>query len=395
MAITIPTTQELIDTFVATFESKLGQTVPALERSFISVLGRVLALSDTGLYKYAANRILQTLAVTATGENLSLIGSNYGVDRIAGTAAEINVTLGGTSGTTLPQTAAFVADNSGVRYYPETDVVYDAASETFTLVAEQIGTTGNAVAGDTFTIVSPVANLDTVATFSSTETAGADREAHSAYRRRVLDEIRTVGGAGNGVDYRRWGEESSNVARIYPYSGTPVDGSEGTSEAGDRTIYVEATTAYSADRTANAALLAEVRTLITTDPDTGLTRVPLGMPDSTLFVESITNQSIYVTITSLEATGSTALVDIQSDVEDAIEDYLEELAPFVTGVDVEVDRNDTITDLSLAKVAQQIFDDLGAKATAITFSLTDGGASEGAYTLPQGYLTQLGGVTYD
>ena len=119
------------------------------------------------------------------------------------------------------------------------------------------------------------------------------------------------------------------------------------------------------------------------------------MPDNTLFVESITNQDIWVTITNLEATGSTSLATIKTAVEAAIEDYLLELAPFVTGVDVEIDRNDVVTDLSLAKIAQQIFDDLGAKATDITFSLTEGGASEGAYTVPQGYLTQLGGVAYD
>lgn len=395
MALTIPSVQSLIDTFVSTFESKIGQTVPSLERSFISVLGRALAFSDTGLYKYAANRILQSLAITATGDNLSLIGSNYGVTRIAGTAARINVIQAASVGSTLPQTTAFVSDNSGVRYYPATDITWDAVTETFTVVAETIGTTGNAVAGDTFTLVSPVSGVVNTATYVSTDTAGQDREADSAYRRRILDEIRTVGGAGNGVDYRRWGEESANVARIYPYSGKPVDGSEGVSEPGDRTVYVQATTAYSADRTADSTLLAAVRALITTDPDTELERIPLGMPDTTLYVKSIAEQEIWVTVTGLEATGSTALVDIKTDLEDALEAYLLTLAPFVTGVDVEVDRNDTITDLTLAKIAQQIFDDLGAKATGISFALTDGGSSEGSYTVSQGYLTALGGVDYD
>jgi hypothetical protein len=400
MAITIPTTQQLIDTFKATFESKLGQTVPALERSFISVLARVIALSDTGLYKYAANRILQALAITATGSNLDTIGRNYGVNRIAGTTAEINVILTGTTGATLPQTASFVADNSGVRYYPSTDTVFDDSptpgQETITLISEETGTTGNAVAGDTFTLVSPITGIDSVATYASTKELGQDREEDTAYRRRILDEIRTVGGSGNGVDYRRWGEQSSNVARIYPYSGKPVDGSEGlVDEPGDRTVYVEATTDYlTGDRTADAALLAAVRTLITTDPDTGLERVPLGCPDNTLFVKSITNQDIWVSITSLTAEGSTTLADIKTAVEAAIEGYLLELAPYVDGADVEIDRNDRLTDLSLARVVQQVLQDTNATATYITFSLTEGGASAGSYVLPQGYLTQLGGVEY-
>ena len=400
MAILIPTTQQLIDSFVAAFETKLGQTVPALERSFVSVLARVLALSDTGLYKYAANRITQSLAITATGDNLDTIGNNYGVYRIAAVAAEINVTLTGTVGSTLPQTADFIADNSGVLYYPETDIVYDnlptSGQETFTIIAETVGTTGNAVAGDTFTLTSPIAGLSSVATYSSTETAGQDKESDSAYRRRILDEIRTVGGSGNGVDYRRWGEQSSNVARIYPYSGKPIDGSEGlVDEPGDRTIYVEAITTYiTGDRTADATLLAAVRELITTDPDTSLERVPLGCPDNTLFVKSIENQDIWVTITNLTANGSTPLVDIKTAVEAAIEDYLLELAPYVDGVDVEIDRNDRLTDLSLARVVQQVLIDTNATATAITFSLTESGSSEGSYVVPQGYLTQLGGVDY-
>ena len=96
-----------------------------------------------------------------------------------------------------------------------------------------------------------------------------DRETDDAYRRRILDEIRTVGGGGNSADYRRWGEEVDGVARVFPYSGKPVDGSEGTSEVGDRTVYVEATEEYAANRWADAALLSDVRDAITTGPDTG------------------------------------------------------------------------------------------------------------------------------
>ena len=99
------------DAFKSAFEAKLGQTVPALERSFISVLARVIALSDTGLYKYAANRILQALAITATGDNLDVIGRNYGVYRIAGTPAEINVVFTGTTGATLCATADYMVSS--------------------------------------------------------------------------------------------------------------------------------------------------------------------------------------------------------------------------------------------------------------------------------------------
>ena len=63
-------------------------------------------------------------------------------------------------------------------------------------------------------------------------------------------------------------------------------------------------------------------------------------------------------------------------------------------MDVEVDRNNRLTDLTLGRIVQQILEDLSGTATAVTFALTNGGASEGSYVVPQGYLTQLGGVTY-
>jgi hypothetical protein len=175
-----------------------------------------------------------------------------------------------------------------------------------------------------------------------------------------------------------------------------VDGSEGlVDEPGDRTVYVEAIEAYiTGDRTADATLLAEVRALITTDPDTSFERVPLGCPDNTLYVKSIANQDIWITISNLTANGTTSLADIKIDVEAALEGYLLELAPYVEGVDVEVDRNDRLTDLSIARIVQQILIDLNGTATAITFALTESGSSEGSYVVPQGYLTQLGGVDY-
>ena len=105
-------------------------------------------------------------------------------------------------------------------------------------------------------------------------------------------------GGGNAADYREWAQEVAGVTRAYPYSGKPVALLLESSPP-DRTVYIEADTTIDPDGIAPQALLDEVRATITTDPVTGLARQPLGLTDSTLFVESISRTEFFVGISHL------------------------------------------------------------------------------------------------
>jgi len=67
LAINIPTTQEIAERNISNFESKIAQTVPAVDKAFFRVLAIMEAFNYTELYKFAAERALQNLAITATG----------------------------------------------------------------------------------------------------------------------------------------------------------------------------------------------------------------------------------------------------------------------------------------------------------------------------------------
>jgi uncharacterized phage protein gp47/JayE len=284
MALNIPTTQEIVDSIVTRFESSLGQTIPTFEKAFVRVLASVLGTNYTSLYKFAVERNKQNLALTATTNDLDTIGANYGVTRQSGTPAQIVVSIetsGAGTGQTIPVTTVLVADNSGITYSPIEEFTVDSDPYTFTVEANQVGADTDTVSGDTFTLTVPISGLQTTAEHSSVATAGSDAETDDAYRRRILNEVRTVGGGGNGVDYRTWAEAVDGVARAFVYAGKPTDGRDGTSEPGDRSVFVEANTDIDPDGVAPSSLLTDVRDAINEDPDTGQTRPPLGHTDDT------------------------------------------------------------------------------------------------------------------
>jgi hypothetical protein len=356
------------------------------------VIPAVVGMQITGLYKFAAERAKQSLALTATRNDLDTIGQNYGINRRSGAPAVVTVTVAGTVGSTIPISVAWIGNSNAVKYYPEESFEFIAGTGSINLVATEIGDTGNAVSGDTFVLQYPIAGVNSVATYSAMDTDGLETETDDDYRRRILNELRNVGGGGNMADYRRWAEEVSGVAAAYPYSGLEVDELL-VQFPGHRTIFIEATTDYSENRVPDSTLLDAVRESINYDPVTGLSRPPLGHTDSTLYLEPILVTPLYVDVVGLVVPDGVLEGDVQDAVEDALESYFNSMRPFILGLDVDIEQNDTITALSVAKIAQAALEYHGAYATEVTVGL-EPGTPEEVYILGQGELASLGGVAY-
>jgi uncharacterized phage protein gp47/JayE len=233
------------------------------------------------------------------------------------------------------------------------------------------------------------AGADSAATIFNTITPAVDEESEESFRRRILNEIRTVGGGGNATDYRTWAEEVSGVAVAYPYStrevGVPTT-------PGDRTVFVEAEVDYDPDRVADEALLNEVKATIQNDPATGRERPPLGLTESQLFVLPMSESEFNVEIRGLSVDSSIE-AETKSRIEDALEDYFFNVRPFITGLDFEPDRNDTISDLSISTIVQDVLNTVGGSADGIGFYQSVG-EFLASYTLDPGELAKLGVVTY-
>lgn len=220
--ITEPKTSDLIDQYLAQFETRLSKTFPSTPKSFIRVMATTLAMMQKSNAKLATERTNQVLALTASGADLDRNGREIGVVRDPAVAAQIEVTTTGTAGTFVPIGASWTSDATGAYYTANATYYADAGVITMILTAEDTGDAANLDNGETLTIGTPIAGVGSAGTVTDTTVEGEDEETDVSYRRRVLAEWRNVGGGGNAADYRRWGEEPSGIARIYPYSGKPI-----------------------------------------------------------------------------------------------------------------------------------------------------------------------------
>jgi uncharacterized phage protein gp47/JayE len=388
MSYRIPTTQELFNIFLTKLETALGQTSPLNDKAFLRQLSGAESGLGIGLYKYGADGLLQTLALTATGDGLDRIGLDNSTPRTQAVNAILTVTLPAVTGTIIPASTDFFSDANGLRYRPEVDVTAVANVATLSLRCVESGVAGNLDISDTFSIGSQIAGADTVATVTVISTLGVDKETDADYRPRVIFAQRAITGGGNATDHKIWSEAVTGVKRAFPYSGRPV----GISFPGDRTVYIECDISIDADGIPPLPLLADVRAAINTDPDTGLSRTLLGLTDATLWVEPIIRTSIFVEIRQL-VVAPAQLAALQTAISDALTVYFRTIAPYVDGVDVEQERTDTITSTSISQIVQDVLYAYGATVEAIAFGLVLG-VFMPLYFLNPGELAKLGGVTY-
>lgn len=367
MALKLLTTQELAEQNLANLEAALGQTAPLNDKAFLRVLAAVEALVGTGLAKYAAERALQNFALTATGEDLDLIGAEFGTPRKLAEATVLSATLPATTGTIIPATTSFIGDSNGVRYFLDASVESVGGVATLSMTAEEVGVVGNLQAGDTVSIVSPVAGAESTATVTEITNTGADEELDDVYRQRILFAERATTGGSNSTDYKIWAEEVAGVSRAFPYAGKP-EALLLVSYPGDRTVYVEADESINPDGIAPQSLLDDVRESLNTDPDTGRTRPALGLVDSTLYVESIIRTGVIVEVKALD-TPSGQETEIKEDIETALTAYFKNISMFVEGVDLPQERNDLITELTIANVVQDVLTGRASSSEGVRFRI--------------------------
>lgn len=389
--VNIPTTAALTATFVANFESKINQSSPLNDKAFIRTLSAGEAMAHTGLHKYGVDAIKQNLALSASGVDLERLGSEHGVVKKAAKATALVIEYGATSGggATITTSHKMVGIPNGVRYTVDANATEVSGVITVSVTSEVAGIVGNLNPGDQVQLETNIAGAARSGAVASVTTTGAEEEDEEVYRQRVLFEIRTVGGGGNAADNKRWAEEVPSVLRAYPYSGNPV--SPATSLPGDRTVYIEVPTSIEADGIPTTAILLEARTSITTDPDTGLARQPLGLVDSTLFVEAITRTVFDTQITGLVIDpGKT--VAAKAEVDTALDTYYRQVLMFVDAIDVEDERNDTITQGTVWTTVQGVLTKFGATAQSIVVSSPGGPITE--YQVDQGEMTKGNPATY-
>lgn len=222
MSSTIPTSNEIYEFAVSYYETALGQDAPITPKAFLRILAQVQKFLIIGLYKLAAERYLQNLVLSATSDDLKKLGSEYGIEYQDAVPAQLVLTCTGTNGTDIPARTVFIGDSNGLLYYTQALVTIAGGTATPTVTCYTAGVDSQLEVSDTLTLSSPITGIDNSAVVASISVDGVDAQDEEVYRRQVHDEIQTTGGGSNSADFRNWGQEVTNITRLFPYAGTPI-----------------------------------------------------------------------------------------------------------------------------------------------------------------------------
>lgn len=161
---------------------------------------------------------------------------------------------------------------------------------------------------------------------------------------------------------------------------------------GDRTVFVEAD---DADRIPSGDLLEQVREAIEYGTSGADYQLAVGDVDSTLYVEPVSVAEFYVEVQNLSV--DSALADAcKARVAEDLDAYFDTCRPFITGLDFSMDRRDVISDLSISKVVQGVFEVYAASADGLSVSVGSAGAETvTTYQLGQGEIAKLALVWSD
>lgn len=213
MAWNRPTLIEIRDRIETDIKASLGLT-SLLRRSFLKVIVRAYAGAVHLLHGFLDYMSKQLFIDTAEVEFLDRQGAIYGIIRNPATFAEFEIDLTGTSGAVIPINTTY-QNQSGGEYQTDAELTLVAGIGTVKVIGTVEGQALNLDIGNTVSLLSPIANVNSDATVSSIIIDAEDTETDDFYRARLLDHIRQRPSGGAANDYIQWAKSIPGITRAW------------------------------------------------------------------------------------------------------------------------------------------------------------------------------------
>jgi len=384
---TLPTIQELYESFVTDIETEFGVVIPDEGKSFLRALAAVeaakLKLFYLALGNLQKNIWVDTADPVAVGGTLERFGYTK-LQRYPNPATEgvYLCTVTGTDGAVIPALTQFKSDDDstspGYLFILDTAYTMVSGTDNITLRALTAGRESVLEVGDTLTSVSPIVNVNSQVAVSVITTDPVNAETVEEYRAKAIQAYQLNPQGGAPADYRLWGLDAAGTRQIYPYASS--------GNANEIDVFVEATIADSigGNGTPTPTILADVAADIEADPDTGVGRRPLGV--FAVNVQSIVVKNVTITINS----GGAFTPTQEALITQALTDSIYDIRPFIAGIDAVADRNDTLSTFGIGSVVVATVG--GVVISSIT--MTVGGSPYTSYNFDNGEIPYLTTVTY-
>lgn len=227
MAFTRPTLSTIIDRIKGDFKSGLSLTA-ILRRSFLDVMAKAFGGASHTLHGHIEYGI-ETKFFPDNGDEETVIrwGTLYNLPRNDATFAKIIIDVVGSTGGTLPVDQIYVRSD-GVEYKVDAETPIPAATTVqVTITALDEGAGGNIDIGDTLSLQSSIAGIESEAAVNSISIEGENEEPLPNYRQRVLERLRFPPSGGTVNDYVGYAKTITGVTRVWVLPGYLGEGSVG------------------------------------------------------------------------------------------------------------------------------------------------------------------------
>lgn len=390
--ITIPTLQELYTDVLADLQAEYGTSVPTFGKNFLRALAAVQAAKLKIYYLAIGNLQKNIFADTAdpeaSGGTLERFGrGKLGRNPFPATPGEYTIQVTGEIGATIPARTTFKSNddstNPGKLFILDVAYVLVSATDSITVRALEGGIDSKMFVTELMTATAPILDVNRSATVTAEVTEPLAAEDIEDYREKVVNAFTTEPQGGAASDYRDWASDAQGVAKVYPYASS--------GNANEIDLYIEATIADSTDGkgTPSAGLISDVEDVIELDPDTTKPinergRRPLGVFQINYMPVTIKEVDIEIN----DYDGLTA--EIQTEIEQALEEAIAEIRPFVAGADVLAEKNDILDTNRIIAII------LGVRPGAVfgTVELRIDGVLMSTFTFENGDIPWLDSVTF-
>lgn len=214
MAFNRPTLDQLIERVKTDIKGGLEITT-ILRRSFLGVISRALAGLAHLLFGYIEYISKQVFPDTAELEFLERWAAIWNVTRKVATFAEMDITITGNEGGIIPANTIYQRSDS-VEYHLDAEITIPVIGTiTGKIIAEEPGANSNTDIGETVSLLSPIANVDSDAIILAIVIDAEDDESDDSLRSRLLSRISLPPLGGSVNDYEQWALEVAGVTRAW------------------------------------------------------------------------------------------------------------------------------------------------------------------------------------
>lgn len=185
---------ELLDAYEQQAKAKFGNDINLSVRSILGLMLRIYAWFSSLMWQLAEDVYNAGYVDTATGISLARIGAIIGIRPYIAAKAMGELTFTGEAGAIIPAGMIAAATNRAQFITLSEAKIGNDGTATVSARAYDVGPDGNAATATITTIVTPIADIDTVTNAAAFE-GGRNRETEAEFRARYYRSVKRVSGA--------------------------------------------------------------------------------------------------------------------------------------------------------------------------------------------------------